>query len=117
MKFRCAQVTSGAAVGRLCSVTGIWINKFEIVMRPLRDRQGAQTTVIIETRTAAQASREATARFPEMKVISVTRVTPTVASIKAAQTARLDVAKQPPAEPIEIDAAAAVVPLRRTGSK
>ncbi len=96
-------------------MTGIWINKFEIVMRPLRDRTGPQTTVFIETRTAAQASREATARFPEMKVISVTRVTPTVASIKAAETQVASPAK--PVDPLGLDVSAAVVPLRRTGSQ
>ncbi len=52
----------------------VWTRQFEVVMRPLRDRNGAQSVVILETRTAAQASREATARFPEMKVLSVSRV-------------------------------------------
>lgn len=103
---------------RLKGVTGIWINKFEIVMRPLRDRNGPQTTVFIETRTAVQASREATARFPDMKVMSVTRVTPTVASIKAAQVgAEPAAARRKIVEPIGLDVSGAVVPLRRTGSK
>jgi hypothetical protein len=107
-----------ARVGhRLPPVTGIWINKFEIVMRPLRDRAGAQTTVLIETRTAAQASREATTRFPDMKVVSVTRVTPTVASIKAARTEADPAARRKVIEPIGLDVSGAVVPLRRTGSK
>jgi hypothetical protein len=97
-------------------VTGIWINKFEIVMRPLRDRNGAQTTVFLETRTAAQASREATARFPDLKVVSVTRVTPTVASIKAAEAEPIS-ARRKPVEAIDLDVSGAVVPLRRTGSK
>lgn len=96
-------------------MTGIWINKFEIVMRPLRDRSGAQTTVFIETRTAAQASREATARYPEMKVISVTRVTPTVASLKAAQADIHERDTELDLDPITVHKSA-VVPLRRTGS-
>ena len=62
-------------------------NRFEIVLRPLRDRGGAQTVVVIETRTAAQASREVTARYPDLKIVSVTRITPTVASLKAARRA------------------------------
>lgn len=98
-------------------MTGIWINKFEIVMRPLRDRNGTQTTVFIETRTAAQASREATTRYPDMKVVSVTRVTPTVASIKAAQTETEPAARRKVIEPIGLDVSGAVVPLRRTGSQ
>jgi hypothetical protein len=79
-----------------------WNNKFEIVMRPLRDRSGPQTTITIETRTAAQAAREATKRHPDMKVIEVNRITPTVASIRNAQ--RTETTNQPANE---------VIPLRR----
>ncbi len=68
-------------------MAGILTNKFEVTLRPLRDRDGAQTVVVLETRTAVQASREATARFPEMKVVAVTRVTPTVAALEASRRA------------------------------
>jgi hypothetical protein len=81
-----------------------WNNKFEIVMRPLRDRSGPQTTITIETRTAAQAAREATKRHPDMKVIEVNRITPTVASIRNAQRGETQNTNQPANE---------VVPLRR----
>ncbi len=95
-------------------MSGIWSNKFEIALRPLRDRSGSQTVVVIETRTAAQATREATARFPEMKVVSVTRITPTVASIKAAQRAGSNYNNQQPAVDVPTSAAhGAVVPIRR----
>jgi hypothetical protein len=95
-------------------VSGIWSNKFEIALRPLRDRSGSQTVVVIETRTAAQATREATARFPEMKVVSVTRITPTVASIKAAQRAGSNYnSAQPEAEGQTSATPEAVVPIRR----
>ena len=95
-------------------MSGIWSNKFEIALRPLRERSGSQTVVVIETRTAAQATREATARFPEMKVVSVTRITPTVASIKAAQRAGSTDTNQQPAADVQAPAApSAVVPIRR----
>lgn len=55
-------------------MSGIRLHKHEVTMRPLRDRQGATQTIVVETRTAAQATREATLRFPSMKVISVTRL-------------------------------------------
>jgi len=111
-------MTTVRVAHKLRGVTGIWINKVEIVTRPLRDRNGAHTTVFIETRTAAQASREATTRFPDLKVVSVTRVTPTVASIKAARMeAEPAVARRPIIEAIGLDLSGAVVPLRRTGSK
>lgn len=58
----------------LSSVIGPITHRFEIVLRPLRDKEGARQTVYLNTRTAAQATREATARWPEMKVVSVTRV-------------------------------------------
>lgn len=89
------------------------MHKFEIALRPLRDRSGPQTVVTIETRTAAQATREATARFPEMKVVSVTRITPTVASIKAAQRAEATQAQETPANEAEAPKAPGAVPLRR----
>ncbi len=54
-------------------VAGFWTHRFDIVLRPLRDRSGAQITIALEARTAAQATREATIRYPEMKVISVAR--------------------------------------------
>ncbi len=95
-------------------MSGIWSNKFEIALRPLRERSGSQTVVVIETRTAAQATREATARFPEMKVVSVTRITPTVASIKAAQRAGSTYNNERPAAEGQTSAASAVVaPIRR----
>lgn len=42
-------------------------------MRPLRDLAAEPTTVLIETRTAAQASRDAVTLYPDMKVLSVAR--------------------------------------------
>lgn len=97
-------------------------------MRPLRDRAGAQTTVVIETRTAAQATREATLRYPDMKVITVTRVTPTVADLKAAKrtppvSAAVAAAPAPKAAPrsddrvFDLDVSGAIVPLRRVGGR
>jgi hypothetical protein len=79
-------MTENVAPGMLSIVPGIRLNQFEVVVRPLRDHNGPRRTVRVETRTAVQASREVTARFPEMKVISVTRVSPSVASITTAQT-------------------------------
>lgn len=96
-------------------MNGIWINKFEVVLRPLRDRAGAQTTIVIETRTAAQATREATARHPDMKVVSVTRVTPTVASLKAAQRAEANATNEAHTTEAANDGAP-VMPLRRVGN-
>lgn len=54
-------------------MAGVWSHRFAIVLRPLRDKSAPETTVYIETRTAAQASREAMALHPEMKVLGVTR--------------------------------------------
>ncbi len=54
-------------------MAGVWSHRFAVVLRPLRDKNALETTVIIETRTAAQASREAMALHPEMKVLGVTR--------------------------------------------
>lgn len=94
-------------------------------MRPLRDRAGTQTTVVIETRTAAQATREATLRYPDMKVITVTRVTPTVADLKAARrtapvTAAVPapkVASRSDERGADLDVSGAIVPLRRVGGR
>lgn len=44
-------------------------------MRPLRDLGATPTVVFIETRTAAQAGRDAVTLHPDMKVLSVSRVT------------------------------------------
>lgn len=52
---------------------GSLTHRFEIVIRPLRDKDGERQTVFLGARTAAQATREATARWPTMKVVSVTR--------------------------------------------
>ena len=94
-------------------MSGIWNNRFEVVLRPLRDPQGAQHSVVVETRTAAKATREVTARFPEMKVVSVTRITPTVASLKAALRAEADAPTDTQAH--EPTGGVAVLPIRRTG--
>lgn len=83
-------------------MSGVWTHRFEVILRPLRDRQGAQQTIHLETRTAAQATREATARFPDMKVISVTRVQVEVPSLKPQTPAVRDDRR--------------VIPLRRVGS-
>lgn len=56
-------------------------HRFEIVLRPLRDKDGARQTVHLNARTAAQATREATARWPEMKVVSVARAEARVAAL------------------------------------
>lgn len=58
-------------------------HRFEVILRPLREKDGARQTVFLNTRTAAQATREATARWPEMKVVSVTRVQATVTPLPA----------------------------------
>jgi hypothetical protein len=42
-------------------------------MRPLREREASTVSVFIETRTAAQAARDAVTLHPDMKVLSVTR--------------------------------------------
>ncbi len=42
-------------------------------MRPLREREASTVSVFIETRTAAQAARDAVTQHPDMKVLSVTR--------------------------------------------
>lgn len=54
-------------------MAGIWSHRFEVIMRPLREREAATVAVFIETRTAAQAARDAVSQHPEMKVLSVTR--------------------------------------------
>lgn len=53
---------------------GSLTHRFEVVIRPLRDKDGERQTVFLSARTAAQATREATARWPSMKVIAVGRV-------------------------------------------
>jgi hypothetical protein len=58
-----------------------WNHRFRVVLRPLRDRTGPQTTIFLDTRTAAQATREATIRHPEMKVVSVAREVEPVANL------------------------------------
>ena len=55
-------------------MTGIWTHRFEVVMRPLRDLSAAPTVVYIDTRTAAQAGRDAVTQYPDMKVLTVTRM-------------------------------------------
>lgn len=57
------------------SITG-WNRRFRVVLRPLRDPDGPRTEIHVESRTAAQATREATLRHPELKVVSVTRWQP-----------------------------------------
>jgi hypothetical protein len=66
-------------------MTGIWTHRFEVVMRPLRDLGAAPTTVVIETRTAAQAGRDAVTLHPDMKVLSVARASATVTEARAAR--------------------------------
>lgn len=56
-------------------MTGVWTHRFEVIMRPLRDLDAPPTSVFIETRTAAQAARDAVSQHPDMKVLSVTRAT------------------------------------------
>lgn len=84
-------------------MSGVWTHRFEVILRPLRDRQGPQQTIHLDTRTAAQATREATARFPDMKVISVTRVEVEVSTLK-------------PQAPAATRDERKVIPLRRVGS-
>lgn len=66
-------------------MTAIWSHRFEVVMRPLRDLGAAPTTVYIETRTAAQAARDAVTQYPEMKVLSVARASATVTAVRPAE--------------------------------
>jgi hypothetical protein len=54
-------------------VSGVWARRFAVVLRPLRDLGAAPITIFIETRTAAQASRDAITQHPDMKVLSVAR--------------------------------------------
>lgn len=51
-----------------------WNRSFEVTLRPLRDLGGPVTVVAIDARTAVQARRAATARFPQHKVLTVTRL-------------------------------------------
>lgn len=55
-------------------MTGSLTHQFAIVLRPLRVKDGERQTVYVDARTSAQAAREATARWPALKVVSVTRV-------------------------------------------
>lgn len=82
-------------------MAGSITHRFEIVLRPLRDKEGTRQTVYLNTRTAAQATREATARWPEMKVVSVARAEAKVATLPG----------EGADEPADADA-----PLRRSGS-
>lgn len=66
-------------------MTAIWSHRFEVVMRPLRDLGAAPTTVYIETRTAAQAARDAVTQYPEMKVLSVARASATVTAVRPSE--------------------------------
>jgi hypothetical protein len=54
-------------------------------MRPLRDLGAAPTTVYLETRTAAQASRDAVTQYPDMKVLSVVRASATVTAVRPSE--------------------------------
>ena len=63
-------------------MTAIWSHRFEVVMRPLRDLGAAPTTVYLETRTAAQAARDAVTQYPDMKVLSVARASATVTAVR-----------------------------------
>lgn len=54
-------------------------------MRPLRDLAAATTTVYLETRTAAQAARDAVTQYPEMKVLSVARASATVTAVRPSE--------------------------------
>ncbi len=53
---------------------GSLTHQFAIVLRPLRVKDGERQTVFVDARTSAQAAREAIARWPALKVVSVTRV-------------------------------------------
>lgn len=71
-------------------------------MRPLRVPNGPHAVVVVEARTAAQASRLALALYPDRKVLSVhRRVTEPVAldvsTATAATAASPDGADTPPA--------------------
>ncbi|MFO0629119.1 MAG: hypothetical protein U0325_26320 [Polyangiales bacterium] len=64
-------------------MTGSLTHQFAIVLRPLRVKDGERQTEYVEARTSAQAAREATARWPALKVVSVTRVDAAAAAVKA----------------------------------
>lgn len=91
-------------------MSGIRLHKHEVTMRPLRDRQGATQTIVVETRTAAQATREATLRFPDMKVISVARLAQAATPLSATRDERQG--QREIVAPLVVDRTAAV-PLRR----
>lgn len=69
-------------------MTSIWAHRFEVVMRPLRDLGATPTKVFVETRTAAQAGRDAMAQFPDMKVLSVSRASADEARVEVVPLAR-----------------------------
>ena len=50
-------------------------------MRPLRDLDAPPSKVYIETRTAAQAGRDAVTQHPDMKVLSISRATDVAAEV------------------------------------
>mgnify|MGYP001250034790 CR=1 FL=1 len=79
-------------------------------MRPLRVPNGPQAVVVVEARTAAQASRLALALYPDRKVLSVQR--------RVTEPVALDV-RAPPAAPAVEAAPEGVVaptaPRRRYG--
>ena len=52
-------------------------------MRPLRDLDALPSKVYIETRTAAQAGRDAVTQHPDMKVLSISRAVEGVAALPA----------------------------------
>lgn len=54
-------------------MNGALTHRFAIVLRPLRQKDGARQTEYLQARTAAQAARAATARWPELKVVEVMR--------------------------------------------
>ncbi len=52
----------------------VWSHRFEVSLRPLRDVAAAPMIVVVETRTAAQAARDAATRHPGMKIVAVQRL-------------------------------------------
>lgn len=61
-------------------MSAIWTHRFEVIMRPLRDLDAPPSKVYIETRTAAQAGRDAVTQHPDMKVLSISRATDVAAA-------------------------------------
>jgi hypothetical protein len=83
----------------------VWSHAFEVVMRPLRVPNGPHAVVVVEARTAAQASRLALTLYPDRKVLSVHR--------RVTEPVALDV-RAPPAAPA-VEAAPPAAPRRRFG--